>query len=97
MVEGLPLLRGGRTNKSLLNVLKDVHHRVLCQGLGCLVLGEQVVDEAKGADAEKSPGKVPPDGIVCGLYWHTAHQLDVSNLGTSLDKSAVSSGLFRRS
>ena len=88
MVEGLPLLRG-RTSKPLLDVLKDVDHWVLCQGLGCLVLGEQVVDEAKGADAEESPGKVPPDGVVLDRGWNSFVHGDASYPSTSLDWPAV--------
>ena len=63
MVEGLSLLRGSRTGKSLLDILQEVDHGVLCQGLGCFLLVEQVVDEAKGAHTEESPGKIVPNRV----------------------------------
>ena len=88
MVEGLPLLRS-RTSKPLLDVLKDVDHGVLGQGLGRLVLGEQVVDEAKGAHAEQSSSKVPPDGIVLDGSGNSVVDGDASYPSTSLDGSAV--------
>ena len=88
MVEGLPLLRC-RTSEPLLDVLKDVDHGVLSQGLGCLVLGEQVVNEAKGAHAEQSSGEVPPDGIVLDGGWDSVLDGDASDPSASLDGSAV--------